>query len=104
VISFQGETKAYHGSVLVLVPHIDSSIILGRLGEKRSPTSFVESPVVSLSLTIECENNKVKRVFNMTLDRAMLPISLVVILLLLEKTNKKNQTSLLDSSRFDPEI
>jgi len=33
VISFQGETKAYHGSVLVLVPHIDSSIILGRLGE-----------------------------------------------------------------------
>ena len=59
--------------------------------------------MVSLSLTIECENNKVKHVFNMTLDRTMLPISLVVILLL-EKTNKKNQTSLPDSSRFDLDI
>jgi hypothetical protein len=50
---------------------IYSSIILGRLGEKRSPTSFVESPVVSLSLTIECENNKVEHVFNMTRDKSV---------------------------------
>ena len=52
LISFQRETKAWHvGWPKTLIPLLSSGDSAG----KRSPTSLVESPLVSPSLTVECK-------------------------------------------------